>query len=189
MKIHFVTSNRNKFEEAYRVLEKYDIRMEQLPLEKVEIQSDDVQKIAIYAAKQAYSIVKAPVVVEDTGLFIEALGGFPGPYSEYVYRKIGIRGILKLMDREDNRKAYFKSAVAIILPPWEKVFTGRIEGTIAREPRGDKGFGYDPIFIPNGDSRTFAEMSIEEKNMYSHRAKAFNKLGSWLSRLISKGKA
>ncbi len=183
MKIYFVTTNRHKFEEARRVMEDYNIRLYPASIEKVEIQCDDVGRIALYAAKQAYSILKAPVIVEDAGLFIEALNGFPGPYSEYVYRKIGLRGILKLMEKETNRKAWFESAVALILPPWEKVFKGRVDGIITFEPKGDGGFGYDPIFMPKGENRTFAEMSVEDKNKYSHRAKAFRRLGSWLSRL------
>ena len=180
MKIYFVTHNKGKYHEAYRIMEGYSVELYPLDIGKVEIQSDDVGEIALQAALNAYSRMRGPVVVDDTGLFISSLNGFPGPYAEYVYRTIGIDGLLKLMKDIYNRKAYFETAVAIVFPPWEKVFKERIEGKLIRSPKGSGGFGFDPIFMPNGLKKTFAEMTIEEKNMYSHRARAFHRLGKWL---------
>ncbi len=183
MKLYFATHNRNKYEEAYRIMETYGVHLIPLDIDKIEIQSDDIGKIALFAARQAYSVVKSPVIVDDTGLYIEALNGFPGPYAEYVYRTIGLNGILKLLLEEKNRRAYFETALACVCPPWEKIFKEKVEGKIVTRPRGEKGFGYDPIFSPLGTEKTFAEMSIEEKNRYSHRAKAFHRLGKWITTL------
>ncbi len=120
---------------------------------------------------------------EDAGFFVEALNGFPGPYSSYVYEKIGSEGILKLLNGEDNRAAEFRSAVAYGEPQESiKIFMNKIRGTVTFEKKGTKGFGFDPIFIPNNETRTFAEMSIEEKSDRSHRAGALNKFATWYLR-------
>jgi XTP/dITP diphosphohydrolase len=179
-RIYFATSNKNKFNEASRILEKYGYELVLFSFEKKELQSTDLGEIALQSALIAYTYVNAPVVVEDSGLFIKALNGFPGPFSSYVYKTIGVRGVLKLMEGVTDRSAYFESAVAIVMPPFERVFKGSVYGRIADSPRGTGGFGFDPIFIPENEDRTFAEMSVEEKNRYSHRARAFEKLGIWL---------
>ncbi|NAZ11371.1 MAG: XTP/dITP diphosphatase [Desulfurococcales archaeon] len=179
-RIYFATSNKNKFNEASRILEKYGYELVLFSFEKRELQSTDLGEIALQSALIAYTYVNAPVVVEDSGLFIKALNGFPGPFSSYVYKTIGVRGVLKLMEGVTDRSAYFEAAVAIVMPPFERVFKGSVYGRIADSPRGTGGFGFDPIFIPENEDRTFAEMSVEEKNRYSHRARAFEKLGIWL---------
>jgi len=179
-RIYFATSNKNKFNEASRILEKYGYELVLFSFEKKELQSTDLGEIALQSALIAYTYVNAPVVVEDSGLFIKALNGFPGPFSSYVYKTIGVRGVLKLMEGVTDRSAYFEAAVAIVMPPFERVFKGSVYGRIADSPRGTGGFGFDPIFIPENEDKTFAEMSIEEKNKYSHRARAFEKLGIWL---------
>jgi XTP/dITP diphosphohydrolase len=179
-RIYFATSNKNKFNEASRILEKYGYELVLFSFEKKELQSTDLGEIALQSALIAYTYVNAPVVVEDSGLFIKALNGFPGPFSSYVYKTIGVRGVLKLMEGVTDRSAYFEAAVAIVMPPFERVFKGSVYGRIADSPRGTGGFGFDPIFIPENEDKTFAEMSVEEKNRYSHRARAFEKLGIWL---------
>jgi XTP/dITP diphosphohydrolase len=179
-RIYFATSNKNKFNEASRILEKYGYELVLFSFEKKELQSTDLGEIALQSALIAYTYVNAPVVVEDSGLFIKALNGFPGPFSSYVYKTIGVRGVLKLMESVTDRSAYFEAAVAIVMPPFERVFKGSVYGRIADSPRGTGGFGFDPIFIPENEDKTFAEMSVEEKNKYSHRARAFEKLGIWL---------
>uniref|UniRef100_A0A7C1IFM8 dITP/XTP pyrophosphatase n=1 Tax=Fervidicoccus fontis TaxID=683846 RepID=A0A7C1IFM8_9CREN len=179
-RIYFATSNKNKFNEASRILEKYGYELVLFSFEKKELQSTDLGEIALQSALIAYTYVNASVVVEDSGLFIKALNGFPGPFSSYVYKTIGVRGVLKLMEGVTDRSAYFEAAVAIVMPPFERVFKGSVYGRIADSPRGTGGFGFDPIFIPENEDKTFAEMSVEEKNKYSHRARAFEKLGIWL---------
>ncbi|ADM27911.1 dITPase [Ignisphaera aggregans DSM 17230] len=181
MKIMFVTNNMNKVIEANEIVKSFGIELIPIDVKKIEIQSDSLREIAIYAAKHAYEVIRKPVVVEDSGLFIDALNGFPGPYSSYVYRTIGLKGILKLMEGVRNRNARFIAIVALAISDSEiYVFEGITEGYIANEIRGDKGFGYDPIFIPSNHSKTFAEMDRSEKNMYSHRGKAFRALGEWV---------
>ncbi len=180
-RIAFATSNKHKLQEANHVLKDYGVELYMAPAPKLEIQSSRLEDIAVYAAVQAHLILQKPVIVEDAGLFIPALKGFPGPYSSYVYKTIGVEGLAKLMEGVSNRRAYFLSVVAYADENGVKVFTGRVDGVIAEKPRGSKGFGFDPLFIPYGSDKTFAEMELEEKNRYSHRAKAFRKLGEWLA--------
>jgi len=177
----FVTGNKHKFEEASVALKPLGITLEPVDVEKIEIQSDSLEDIAVHAAISAYKKLQRPLVVEDAGLFIESLNGFPGPFSSYVYKTIGIRGVLKLLDGVENRRAVFVSVVALILSE-ERIhsFRGEVRGYISHEPRGDKGFGFDPIFVPEGYDRTFGELDIVTKTSISHRGKAFRKLGEWI---------
>ncbi len=174
---YFVTSNIHKFQEARRVLSEYKIATAKLRVEAVEIQDDSLENIAKYSVRDAVKNCGLPVFVEDAGLFIEALNGFPGPYSKYVYNTVGLKGILKLMKNIENRNAYFMSVIAFGSPNEQPTcFIGKVEGKLTLEMRGTSGFGYDPIFKPNdGDGRTFAEMTTAEKNGISHRAEALRK--------------
>lgn len=182
MKIYFVTKNKHKFLEALEIMQRYGLELEMLEINKLEIQSLNLREIVLYSLVNLYSSVNKPLIIEDAGLFIRALNWFPGPYSSYVFKTIGCQGILKLMDGIKDRYAKFKSAVGYIDARNTVVFEGEVEGTIAYEARGSKGFGFDPIFTPKGERKTFAQMSIEEKNRLSHRAKAFKKLAEWLTR-------
>jgi XTP/dITP diphosphohydrolase len=154
--------------------------LEHHPLERVEIQADDPADIAAYSLKAVPP--GFPVAIEDAGVFIDRLGGFPGPYSSYVLERLGNPGILKLMEGEADRRARYLSAVAYRDESGVHVFRGSVEGTIAQSIRGTNGFGYDPIFIPDeGNGSTFGEMSGREKNVISHRARAFRALAGWLT--------
>ncbi len=189
IKIHFVTRNKGKFREVETLAKQYGIIVEQLEIDKLEIQADDIRDVALYAARYVFEKIgrNKNIVVEDAGLFINALRGFPGPYSSYVYKTIGINGILKLMDNIKDRSAFFKAVVVFESPQFgEKVFEGIVHGKIALKAKGSMGFGFDPIFIPEGSTKTFAEMSIEEKNKFSHRAIAFKRFFEWLHGMISK---
>ncbi|MEM1542202.1 MAG: XTP/dITP diphosphatase [Ignisphaera sp.] len=188
IKLYFVTNNMGKFNEAKEILNSYGVSLERIDTEKIEIQSTSLEDIARYSAIHVYKQVRKPIIVEDSGLFIDALNGFPGPYSSYVYKTIGLKGILKLLQGENNRKAVFEAVVALALrEDMVLTFKGVVEGYIALEIRGSKGFGYDPIFVPKeGEGKTFAEMDIHEKNMYSHRGKAFRSLGMWINMNIDK---
>ena len=179
--IFFATKNVNKFNEARRVLTEYHISVAMIKIKTLEIQDNDVERIAKVSALNAAREVNLPVIVEDSGLFIEALNGFPGPYSSYVYQTIGINGILKLLTGVVNRKAYFKSMVVFCDPKREiKCFQGVVYGQISMEAKGGGGFGFDPIFKPDEEpTKTFGEMSVEEKNKFSHRAKAFRRFAEW----------
>jgi XTP/dITP diphosphohydrolase len=176
------TGNRHKYGEARKILLEYGVELEFLEAEKVEIQADDQAEIATYSLKQIWDEGR-PVVVEDAGIFIDHFGGFPGPYSEYALRKIGLFGILKLMEGVEDRGASFRSVVAYRHKDEIRCFHGVVEGRISHRIRGTGGFGYDPIFIPHeGDGMTFGEMIEEEKNALSHRARAFRGFGEWFTR-------
>jgi XTP/dITP diphosphohydrolase len=180
--VFFVTSNIHKFNEARRVLAEKGVATAMLKIQITEIQSDDLEKIAKTSVREAAEKSALPVLVEDAGLFIEALKGFPGPYSSYIFQTLGTRGVLKLIEGTHKRKAYFHSVVAFYSPEQAspKCFHGKVEGEIAPEERGNKGFGFDPIFVPReGDGKTFAEMTTTEKNRFSHRAQALRKFASW----------
>ncbi|QOJ79464.1 XTP/dITP diphosphatase [Infirmifilum lucidum] len=180
MKLYLATSNRHKVEEVALALARYGVEVVAVRAEKLEIQSRSLEEIALTAAKNLREM-DAPVAVEDAGLFIHALKGFPGPYSHYVYDTIGIPGVLKLLEGVEDRRAVFVSVIAVKTPDGRvEAFRGEVEGNITREPRGTRGFGFDPIFQPLGADKTFAEMSVNEKNEYSHRARAARALAEWL---------
>jgi XTP/dITP diphosphohydrolase len=157
-----------------------------LRVKTMEIQSESLEEIAKTSAIHAYRQCGLPIIVEDAGLFIEALNGFPGPYASYVYKTIGNEGLLKLMKETNNRKARFQSVVAYFYEDLESpiCFRGEVLGEITQTVRkGSSGFGFDPVFKPMQSDKTFAEMSIAEKNRYSHRAKAFRKFARWYKSL------
>jgi XTP/dITP diphosphohydrolase len=181
--VYFTTANKNKFLEAVRIASAQGVVLKHLRIEKLEIQSQNLSAIASFAAERAAESTGRNVVAEDAGFFVEELGGFPGPYSSYVFGTLGIEGILSLMHNVRNRKASFQAAVAYCSPGQPPIcFKGAVRGTLASKPKGLYGFGFDPIFVPReGDGRTFAEMKTKEKNLYSHRAKAFTKFCKWFS--------
>jgi XTP/dITP diphosphohydrolase len=126
---------------------------------------------------------KKPILVEDSGLFIESYYGFPGPYSHYVLDTLKLQGVLKLMEGNEKRSASFRSVIAYKDETGIHMFKGIVKGRIAYGIKGSKGFGYDPIFIPdevNGD-QTFGELPNKIKNTLSHRARSFQALGAWLT--------
>ncbi len=179
MKIFFVTTNLNKFEEARDILEKYGVKLKIYREKPVEVQCEKIEEIARLCAIKAYKKLKEPLIVEDAGLFIEHLKGFPGPYSSFTYKKIGCEGILNLLSHVTNRSAYFLSVVVYVDEETLMTFKGKVKGYISQDKRGEK-WGFDPIFIPEGSSKTFGEMTAQEKNTYSHRSRAMEKLGRWL---------
>jgi len=179
--VFFVTGNVHKFNEARRVLAEYNVAAAMLRLKASEIQDDDPENIAKACALDAANRSNLPVIVEDAGLFIDALNGFPGPYSNYVYRTIGNEGILKLLENHENRRAHFRSVVVFCSPDGTlRCFHGVVEGNIIKKLRGSSGFGFDPIFQPlEKHEKTFGEMTAEEKNRISHRARALRKFAEW----------
>jgi XTP/dITP diphosphohydrolase len=153
------------------------VEVKHVALEIPEHRSNDIAEIARGKARYAFTKLKIPLLVDDTGFFIDALGGFPGPYAAYVLNSIGNTGILKLMEGISNRHARFTTGIAYADEKGIEVFTGTLEGTIAHCPRGNNGFGYDPIF--ETDKKTLAELSIEEKSGISHRARALSAFQCW----------
>ncbi|RLF12078.1 MAG: non-canonical purine NTP pyrophosphatase, RdgB/HAM1 family [Thermoprotei archaeon] len=183
----FVTSNPHKVREVKEIVERLapKVNVKALNLELKERQLDSVEEIAEEAVKEAFKLLGKPVMVEDAGMFIDALNGFPGPYSSYVFKTIGNKGILRLMEGIENRKATFKSAIAFCSQEGlTLIFTGTVKGEISLEERGE-GWGFDPIFIPEeGGGKTYAELG-PLKNEISHRRRALEKLATWLSSTLS----
>lgn len=183
--VFFATGNINKFKEALSILSSYGIAVGMIKLKGDEIQSESIQKIAEKSVINAYKCCYTPIFVEDAGLFIDALKGFPGPYAAYVYKTISNKGILKLMENENCRKAKFESIISFCDRRTQgkpQSFSGEIQGeiTVSERTEPDKsGFGFDPIFQPEGSPKTFAEMTIDEKNCYSHRSRAIRKFAEW----------
>ncbi|RLF13222.1 MAG: non-canonical purine NTP pyrophosphatase, RdgB/HAM1 family [Thermoprotei archaeon] len=183
--LKFVTGNPHKAREAMSILRELGVNVEVRILKVVEVQADDIVEIASFRAHRAYEVIREPLIVEDAGLFIEELKGFPGPYSSYVFKTIGNKGILKLMKDVSNRRAVFRSAVALHDGDRVTVFIGETWGVIAREARGDS-WGFDPIFEPDeGGGLTYGEMTSDVKNRISHRRRALEKLASYILRTSS----
>ena len=182
--LSFATCNRNKFIEASKILGKFNVEIQRIDREE-EIQDDDLKMIATHSLIKSLKSVQGPIIVEDAGLFINTLKGFPGPYSSYVYKKLGVGAILKLLKGERNRNAEFKSIIAYGIIEEKKTlittFSGVIKGRIASQSRGT-GFGFDPIFVPNNEHLTFGEMTMEQKNRLSHRFKSLVKFVNWYQR-------
>lgn len=178
--IYFITSNKGKVLEAKQKLSTIDYEVVQKNLGYPEIQAIKLEDVATYGVEHVQKKFNQPFILEDAGLFIDALDGFPGVFSAYVFHTIGCEGILKLMEKykdENEHKAVFRSVYAYGEPDKKpRLFIGECIGVISQEIIGDHGFGYDPIFIPNGQNRTFAQMETDEKNYYSHRGKALDKL-------------
>ena len=177
--VWFVSSNAHKFKEAQGILGPLGIPIRHRHAILSEIQSESIADIALHKVRQAYRVTGGPSLVEDDGLFIDALGGFPGPYSSYVFKTIGNRGILRLL--QESRESSFVAVVAYSDGHKTVSFRGVARGSIARTASGD-GWGYDPIFVPRGAGGTFADI---QKGAFSHRTLALRKFAKWYSQHVS----
>jgi XTP/dITP diphosphohydrolase len=171
----FVTSNPGKAREASAFLGR---TVEARGLDVPEIQSLDFREVARAKAIVAARALGAPVLVEDSGLAVDGWGGFPGPLTKWITMgALGQEGLAKMLDGFSDRGAEAVSVLAVARPEQREadviVAEGRVKGSLAPHPRGENGFGWDVLFIPGGETRTFAEMSLEEKNACSHRARSF----------------
>jgi len=175
--VNFVTGNPNKVKEAEAILE---MELKQVDLGGLyELQTNDLNELVRNKAQQAYNSLQKPVLVEDSGLLFSAWNGLPGALVKWFETSVGCEGMLKMLDSFADKKAVAVCYVALQKGPDEIVIAeGQVTGTIAKTVRGENGFGWDVIFIPDGEQRTFAEMSAEEKNRISHRRNAFQKLKS-----------
>ena len=173
----FVSSNENKFQEAERILSNLGVQINLFKTTLEEIQSNNLNDIAEQKAINAYDLIQKPVIIEDDGLFIDSLNGFPGPYSSYVYDTIGNNGIMNLLENSQVRDAKFVSIIAYCSDVNDvKLFESSIPGKISSAIEKG-GWGYDPIFIPNGESKTYANVS--DKDKFSHRSAALTKFSNW----------
>jgi len=167
----FVTSNLGKLREAEAVL---GCTIDHSALDLIEIQSLDLVEVVRDKAARAWQELRRPVLVEDTGLELAGLGGFPGPLVRWLLASVGPVGICRIAQCFGDPRATARCIVCATDGSAEVFGEGVVQGTIAAEPRGENGFGWDTAFIPDdGDGRTYGEMTEDEKNLISHRRKAF----------------
>jgi len=170
---HFATGNKNKLQEVNNILES---PLEQIEIDLDEIQATEVEDVVKKKAEEAFKQTGKPVLVEDTGLYFEALNGFPGALIKWLLDSIGNEGIVNLLSTKENRKAYAKTVFGYFNGKETHLFVGKLEGVIPTKIQGDNGFGWDPLFIPEGSDKSFAEMSSGEKNKISMRKMALKQL-------------
>ncbi len=191
MQLIFATHNKNKVKEVnslmpatINLLSIGDVNFTE-DIEETEL---TIEGNALLKAKTVYAATGLNCFADDSGLLVDALDGAPGVYSaryagEQKNDADNIEKLLKELSNKSNRKAHFKTVMALIINNTEHLFEGTINGTITTEKRGNNGFGYDPVFMPDGYDKTFAEMSFEEKSAISHRAIALHKLIAFLRTL------
>ena len=175
MKLKIVTSNPGKAAEFREGLNHLGIEVEHCSIAYDEVQTSELEEVVIKGMEALRFKGLSNFIIDDTGLFIDALKDFPGVWSAYVQKTIGNKGILKLMENEENRKAEFRTCIGCDMDGETLTVTGVCKGSITQSEQGTEGFGYDPIFTHDG-KRTFAEISLEEKNEVSHRGKGIRLL-------------
>lgn len=169
----FVTANVNKWIEAQRIL---GHAIERVELELIEHQAENVATVAHQKARDAYARVGRPVIVEDAGFELYGLGGFPGPFIKFWEKLGGLESLCRAADGLADRRARAVCALGICSEQGSDVVVGAVDGLLALHPRGRSGFGWDAVFVPKGDGRTFGEMSPAEKDALSHRRRAWELL-------------
>lgn len=138
-----------------------------------EIQADTLEETIAPGLRWLMERYNRPIMIDDSGLFVDALKGFPGVYSSYVFKTVGCDGILRLMEGVKNRSARFECCIGFLVPGKEPHMSkGVAKGSIAEKKAGTGGFGYDPVFVPEGYTKTYAQIDIPEKNKISHRGRA-----------------
>ena len=177
-----MTSNAGKLCELAAALEPAGHTVAQRALEYPEVQAVTLAEVVEFGLEWlAQRHAGEALLIDDAGLFVDALGGFPGVYSRYAYDTIGPAGVLALLGDGAERSAEFRCVLGLLLPDGgRQLFRGSCRGRITRTPRGNGGFGYDPVFVPAGDERTFAELPLAEKNGVSHRGRALAALAVYL---------
>ena len=165
--IILITGNESKVREYERLL---GMQLGHQKLDLPEIQATDVREVAMQKATHAYQIVGKPCLVDDSGLTIHAWGELPGALIRWFIDNVGTTGILKMLTEDQSRAATVTTAIGYCDQNGPKVYVGQLKGTIAHEPAGDNGFGYDEIFIPNSYTTTVAQMSSTDKDAISMRS-------------------
>ena len=176
--INFITQNRGKVAELQAKARQFELTINHINASYPELQADALENVVRYGLAYCQKKFPAPFIIEDSGLFVNALHGFPGPFSSYVYRTIGNSGLVKLVG--EGVSARFESFIGSYHNDF-KLFRGQVVGRIVAS-RGRGGFGFDPIFEHEG--RTFGEMMIDEKNAISHRSNAAELFLKWASTVI-----
>lgn len=174
-KITFITSSDDKLREAKEILgSQFELSRKNYDLD--EVQTVDGKEVINKKAKDAYNILRSPLLTEDTSLYFEAWKGLPGALIRWFLVTVGCEGLIKMMKGETNRTAYAETSYAYHNGKEIKIVTSKLKGAIAQKPRGKYNFGWDPIFIPNGYKKTFAELGPGVKNKISTRKKALEKI-------------
>lgn len=173
----FITGNKNKALQLSRYLA-FPVKHLQLDIE--EIQSLDLEQVATAKAKSAYDLLKTPILVEDTAVTFEALGRLPGTFIKFFLQELGNEGIAKLLDGHQNRNATAETCFALCDENGVHLFKGARKGCVAQSPRGESNFGWNPIFIPEGETLTWAEMDSAGQSKTSMRRLAIEKLQVYL---------
>jgi XTP/dITP diphosphohydrolase len=192
MRLVFATHNQHKVSEIQPVLPPSInfVSLRDLGFtEEIPETGDTLAANALQKADFIYKKLNCACFADDTGLEVNALGGRPGVYSaryagENKSAEDNIEKLFAELRGENDRSAFFKTVIAVIINGKPALFEGIVRGVISKEKMGDKGFGYDPVFIPDGHSRSFAQMSREEKNKISHRGLAVKKFIAWLEEVI-----
>jgi XTP/dITP diphosphohydrolase len=185
----FVTNNKHKLSEIRQILGDYYKIMSLSEIgfnEDIEETAEDLAGNALLKARHIHDLYKCDCFADDTGLEVTALNGAPGVFSaryagENATYADNVKKLLEALASNNNRAARFRTVIALILDNLEYLFEGQVDGEILAEPRGNSGFGYDPVFRPLEAKKSFAEMSDEEKNVISHRGRATAKLHTFLS--------
>lgn len=173
MQITFVTGNKGKLHEAQTALSPLGHEVVGADAKPVEIQADTLEEISRAKCEVLVGKVAPPFFVDDGGLFVDALQGFPGVFSAHALKTIGVPGILRLMEGVEDRRAHFACVVSYHDGARTWSFSGRCDGALATAPRSTgHGFGFDPVFVPHGRDETFAQLDAETKNALSHRGRA-----------------
>ena len=175
MKLKVITSNLGKVAEYQEEFKHLGIEMEHFPYSYDEIQTSDLQEVVRKGMESLRSEGLSNFIIDDTGLFIDSLNGFPGVWSAYAQKTIGNSGILKLLEGSGSRHAEFRTCIGCDLNGETIIVTGKCEGYVTEAEQGSEGFGYDPIFTHDGE-RTFSELPLDEKNSISHRGNAARSL-------------
>lgn len=173
----FITGNAEK---AAQLGIHLAFEVEHKKLDLSEIQSLDLEEVAIDKARRAYEILGTPVLIEDTALTFTALGSLPGPLIKWFLASLGNEGLSKILDGYDNRSAKAEVCFALHDESGQRLFKSSVNGTIATAPRGERGFGWDPIFIPDGYGQTWGEMNADQQRNTSLRREALLKLQDYL---------
>lgn len=173
----FITGNENKAREFSEIV---GIDVPHQKVDVPEIQSDSLEEISKAKAVSAFEVLKKPVIIEDVSMELDALGGMPGPFIKFFITAIGPKGISDTARALGNDKARVRINYVLYDGKDFNIFANTVEGSISSEPRGESGFGFDPVFIPEGLNKTYAEMSSEEKNKVSHRRKPIQEIAEFL---------
>jgi len=183
VKLKIITSNPGKVLEYREALASFSIDTEHIRIPYDEIQTSELNDVVKHGMRTLKELGLKDFIIDDSGLFIDALNGFPGVYSSYVQKTLGNAGILKLMENVNKRNANFQCCIGCNINGNDIIVLGRCDGTILKKEKGTEGFGYDPIFSIDG-KRSLAEVPLSEKNKISHRGNAVSLLVKELNKIF-----